>query len=178
MFDVLAERSDLDRTAWVDAKAAEATSEALVSQTVVSQAVVSQPHTVVQRLHDDLPTFSTISVLLIDTRDVVDGFPVSEQCLRYMSRFECVITRAGSVSAAKFALAHGQFDIVVADHGALDLIAAHKAATIILTDHQHSDTIRRARLAGAQHCLALDDLSPCLLETAISQVLRGESAMA
>jgi hypothetical protein len=171
MFDVLAERSDLDRTAWVDAKAADASSEAWVSKAVVSPATV-------QRLHDDPPTFSTISVLLIDTRDAVDGFPVAEQCLRYMSRFECVITRAGSVSSAKFALAHGQFDIVIADHGSLGLIGAHRASTIILTDHQHSDTIRRARLAGAQHCLDLNDLSPCLLETAISQVLRGEAAMA
>jgi hypothetical protein len=159
MFDVLADLPDNSATAWVDTAAATAAA------------------TTVQRLHSEPTTFRTISVLLIETRGTADSFPITEQCLRYMSRFECQITGAGSRPAAAFALSQGKFDVVIADQHSLDLIAGSIAPVIVVADHMNGDTTRKSRSAGAMHCLALDDLSPRLLETAISQMLRGEPGM-
>jgi hypothetical protein len=121
-------------------------------------------------------TFRTIKVLLIETS--ARAVPITEQCLRYMSRFECLITQAGSVAAAKFALSVDTFDVVITDGNALDVISnAGATPSLVISEHPNTDATRQARLAGALHCLALNDLSPRLLETAISQALRGEQAM-
>jgi hypothetical protein len=127
------------------------------------------------------PSFSlrTISVLVIDTQDRTGDFPIVELCLRYMARFECLITHAGSHSAATFALAVGKFDVVVCDANSLGLTTTAgrvKLPTFVVAE-QAVEVSRKARLAGARECFVLDELSPRLLETAISHALRGGSAM-
>jgi hypothetical protein len=116
-------------------------------------------------------TFQTIKVLLVETTAIHP--PVIEQCLRYMARFECLITQAGSVAIAKFALASDTFDVVITDGHALDVVtSAGGLPAIVVTGQPGSDATRSALSAGALHCLALNDLSPRLLETAIGQALR------
>jgi hypothetical protein len=120
--------------------------------------------------------FRTINVLVIDT---AGGFPVVGQCLRYMSRFECVVTHAGSAAAAQFALIAGAFDVVVCDAECLDIVAKSDIAKFptIIVSERPVDVSRGARSVGVVYSLARDGLSPRLLETAISQVLRGEPAL-
>jgi hypothetical protein len=135
MFDLLTERPDIIADQWSEVGAKPA------------------PHS--QEDHDG--RVRTIQVLVIST---TGGFPVVEQCLRYMSQFECVITQAGSPSAAQFAVAVGVFDAVVTDTDSLDIVVKSGTAnfsTIVVSE--------------------LDDLSPRLLEAAISRVLRGEQAL-
>jgi hypothetical protein len=119
--------------------------------------------------------FRSIRVLLIDTEDM-GGFPVTEHCLRYMSKFECWITRAGSRSAAAFALTADDFDVVLSDQHCLDLVADASSPVIVVAERT-AQVARQARSVGASHCLAFDDLSPRLLEVAIGDVLRGATVM-
>lgn len=116
-------------------------------------------------------TFRTINVLMIETRGDTESASVVEQCLRYMTGFECQIAQAGSHTAATFALRSDDFDIVITDEHCLDLIADNGTATIVITARPSSETTRKALKAGALHCLPLNDISPRLLETAISQAL-------
>ena len=118
-----------------------------------------------------LTTFSTIKVLMIETRGDNDSASIVEQCLRYMTGFECQIAQAGSHAAAAFALRSDTFDVVVTDEHCLDLIADNGTATIVITGRPSSETTRKALKVGALHCLPLNDISPRLLETAISQAL-------
>jgi hypothetical protein len=123
----------------------------------------------------DMPTFRTIHVLLVDTLGNAEGTAIIEQCLRYMARFECLITQAGSTVAAEFALQAESFDLLVTDEHSFDLVAAHiDVPTIIVARGPNSKTTRNALIAGALHCLPLIDLSPRLLETAIDQMLSDE----
>jgi hypothetical protein len=116
-------------------------------------------------------SFRTINVLMIETRGNSDSTSIVEQCLRYMTGFECRIAQAGSHAAASFALRSDTFDIVITDEHCLDLITDNGTATIVITARPGSATTRNALKAGALHCLPLSDVSPRLLETAISQAL-------
>jgi hypothetical protein len=169
MLDLLADRTDANSSnSWVG-PAAKLTDET-EAETVMARSPAGN-HTA-----QTINTFQTIKVLLIETTAV--DLPIIEQCLRYMSRFECTITQAGTVAAGKFALAADAFDVVITDVHALEVIAnAGRVPCLVVTEDPGSDTTRKARMAGALHCLALNDLSPRLLETAISQALRGEQAM-
>jgi hypothetical protein len=92
MFDLLTERTDpVSNGEWHIGDAHSA------PKPRVEPVIVTVPP---QRDGDDCP-FRTISVLVMDASG---GFPVIEQCLRYMSRFECLITHVGSAAAAEFAL--------------------------------------------------------------------------
>jgi hypothetical protein len=168
MFDVLAEQTDT--------KASTSWSELSADQTPLP--VAGSPLTAPAGSTDaDIPTYRDIKVLLVET-DVGAGFSITEQCLRYMTRFECLITQAGTCAAASFALGADTFDIVIADQNCLDLITATRCTpVIVVTATTGSDSTRKARKAGALHCLAREDLSPPLLETAISQAISGEQAM-
>jgi DNA-binding NarL/FixJ family response regulator len=168
MFDVLAEQTDTKAsTSWFEMSADKTpmTSSSLTASTSIAD------------VDGHLQTYRDIKVLLVET-DTGAAFSITEQCLRYMTRFECLITQAGTCAAASFALSADTFDIVIADQNCLDLIAAtSRPPVIVVTATTGSDTTRRARKAGALHCLPLEDLSPRLLETAISQAIRGEQAM-
>jgi hypothetical protein len=162
MFDVLTEQTDTNNSnQWVS-------SADIITADVVTPVTVR-----------DEPTFRTIKVLLIETGDAAGAIPIVEQCLRYMPCFECEITQAGTHAAAAFALSADTFDVVITDENCLDLIkSAGQASALVITGRSVSGVTRIARMAGALHCLALNDLSPRLLETAISQALRGEQSMA
>jgi hypothetical protein len=121
-----------------------------------------------------LPTFRTIGVLMIETRGNSDSASIIEQCLRYMTGFECRITQAGTHAAAAFALRSDTFDIVITDEHSLDLVPDSDTATIVITGRPSSAVTRKALQVGALHCLPLNDLSPRLLETAIAQALSSE----
>jgi hypothetical protein len=134
-----------------------------------------------------VPSFRTINVLVIDTGngsgsesgEHAGRSSIIEQCLRYMTRFECRIAQAGSHAAAQFALRSDSFDLVIADGRCLDLVAANEAVpTIVVAARPGSEITRQALKAGASYCLPLNDLSPRLLETAISQMLSDEAALA
>jgi hypothetical protein len=171
MLDLLADRTDANSSnIWVgQADETSVETETVMGRSPFNEKTGTEPT-------DDAQTFQTIKVLLVETTAV--DLPIVEQCLRYMSRFECLITQAGSVAAAKFALAADTFDVVVTDGNALAVIgSAGSTPSLVVTEHPGSDATRKARMAGALHCLALNDLSPRLLETAISQALRGEQAM-
>jgi DNA-binding NtrC family response regulator len=122
-------------------------------------------------------TFRSINVLIIETRGDVGSASIVEQCLRYMTGFECRIAQAGSIAAAQFALQADAFDLVMADEHCLDVVAASAVPTIVTTHRQSSETTRKALKAGALHCLPLIDLSPRLLETAVNQALSIEPAL-
>jgi DNA-binding NarL/FixJ family response regulator len=166
MLDLLADRTDANSSnIWVG----ETVEPSVEMETVMARLPLTKETS-------DAQTFQTIKVLLVETTAV--DLPIVEQCLRYMSRFECLITQAGSVAAAKFALVSDTFDVIVTDGHALDVIvSAGTTPSLVVSDNPGSDATRKARMAGALHCLALNDLSPRLLETAISQALRGEQAM-
>jgi hypothetical protein len=156
MFEVLTdlnvtEMKDADRS-WSDR----------ASATVEPLAVVDAP-----------PSFRTLNVLLIETGWSVDTVALIEPCLRYSSQFECVITSAGSLNAARFALASGAFDVVVTDdENALGLIAkACNTPVILVEDIAGGELGRRAHLTGAFSCLAAENISPKLLEYKIALVL-------
>jgi hypothetical protein len=155
MFDILAEQIDTNCTLGADDKSDELRSNA---------ANDDAPDGV-------LPTFRTIGVLMVDTRSDSDSASIIEQCLRYMTGFECRITQAGSHAAAAFALRSDTFDIVITDEHSLDLVRDSDTATIVIASLTSSDVTRKALKSGALHCLPLNDLSPRLLETAINQAL-------
>jgi hypothetical protein len=119
------------------------------------------------------PSFRTLKVLLIETGWSADSVALIEPCLRYSSQFECVITSAGSLAAARFALTSDAFDIVVTDdENALGLIAkACNTPVILVADIAAGGLGRRAHLTGAFSCLPASDLSPKLLENRIAKVL-------
>jgi DNA-binding NarL/FixJ family response regulator len=160
MLDLLADRTDAN--------------DNILFDTGVEQSAQTGP--TMARSAAEGETFQTIKVLLIETTTV--DLPIIEQCLRYMPRFECLITQASSVTVAAFALGADTFDVVITDDFALDAIAsAGLTPCLVVTARPGTDATRKARMAGALHCLAINDLSPRLLETAISQALRGEQAM-
>jgi DNA-binding NtrC family response regulator len=158
MFDILAEQIDTSCTLCADDKSDELRSSAANDDAP----------------DEGLPTFRTIGVLMVDTRSDSDSASIIEQCLRYMTGFECRITQAGSHAAAAFALRSDTFDIVITDELSLDLVPDSDTATIVITGRPSSDVTRKALKAGALHCLPLNDLSPRLLETAIAQALSCE----
>ena len=160
MFDILAEQTD--------------TSNALGANDN-NEIRVDNPNLALNLSTDVAPSFRTISVLMIETVGGSERGTIIEQCLRYMTRFECRITQAGSSAAAAFALRSDSFDIVVTDEHSLDLVPDSETATIVVTGRPNSATTRQALKAGVLHCLPLNDLSPRLLETAINQALSSES---
>jgi DNA-binding NtrC family response regulator len=125
---------------------------------------------------DIQPTFRSIKVLMVETQGSTVDTSIIEQCLRYMVRFECQITQAGSLPVAEFALQADEFDLVVADAHSFELVAKHAdVPTIIVAGHPSSERTRNALAAGALHCLPLADLSPRLLEIAVNQALSDET---
>jgi DNA-binding NtrC family response regulator len=155
MFDILAEQTD-------------------TSSTAIGANYHAENVTEIAYIGEE-PTFRTINVLMVETKGNTDSSSIIEQCLRYMVGFECVIAQAGSIAAAQFALQADSFDLVITDEQNLGLVAAHSAVPcIIVTGRPSSATTRNALAAGALHCLPLIDLSPRLLETAISQALSDE----
>jgi hypothetical protein len=169
MFDMLAEQTETT--------GAHCTANSNTADTSTANTQVSASGRYATDTDDGQPSFRTINVLMIDTGDDTSNSSVIEQCLRYMTRFECRIALAGSTAAARFALQADTFDLVLANEHCLDLIAASTVPTIITTSHPCSETTRKALKAGALYCLPLVDLSPRLLETAVSQVLCVESAL-
>ena len=122
------------------------------------------------------PTFRCIKVLMVETQGHAVDNSIIEQCLRYMVKFECQITQAGSQTVAEFALQADTFDLVISDEHSLDVARQHPATpSIIIAGQPSSETTRKALAAGALHCLPLTDLSPRLLEIAINQCLSDET---
>jgi hypothetical protein len=122
-------------------------------------------------------TFANLNVLVIETsgRDI----SIVDPCLRYMARYEALITQAGSTQAAQFALGADTFDVVITDGAGLAVInngLNRNTPVIVITADPGGAGEQHARKAEVQCCLAADTLSPSLLETAISQALRGVGA--
>ena len=166
MFDILAEQTDTNGASCTASMGADSRADSALDIATVTSAA-----------DDGQPSFRTINVLMIETGGATSSSSIVEQCLRYMTRFECRIAQAGSLAAAQFALHADTFDLVMADEHCLDLIAASAVPAIVTTSHQSSEAMRKALKAGALYCLPLIDLSPRLLETAISQALSIEPAM-
>jgi CheY-like chemotaxis protein len=123
-------------------------------------------------------TFANLNVLVIETS--IHGMPAIEPCLRYMTRYEALITQAGSNKAARFALSADTFDVVVTDVAGLAVINTglnRNTPVIVITAVSGSEAEQHARKAGTRCCLTADTLSPSLLETAISEALRGVKTM-
>lgn len=118
-----------------------------------------------------------LKILIID--DDGEGSMLVEQSMRYLSRFEPLITVAGTLAAARFAMRMDRFDLVLLD---CDFATAEgpgllgeimdgtraetlPAAKVVVMASEPSAAIERAALAGgATACIAKDDIVPIEIE--------------
>lgn len=124
-----------------------------------------------------------LKVLVVE--DDAGDYALIERSLRFMPMYEALITSAGTIPAARFALGADTFDAVIIDFSisgerGIDLLTQIGGAdgmcpVILVSSAMNAEIEWEAMFLGAAACLSKDILAPKLLETVLHQALRGHA---